>query len=289
MKSAKLVLGTVQFGLSYGINNTAGKPTEAEIFSILNKAYDEGVRMLDTADAYGNSLQLIARFHRAHPDKKFDIISKTSAKNAHADLSLKLQLQLEELGIASFSHFMLHDFKDLQNSPLMEQLLEAKTRGYIRQLGASIYTNKEFAAAIASPVIQTIQLPFNLLDNSTLKGDLLRRANEAGKHIHARSVFLQGLFFMPGASVPAALQPILPYLQQIHIIAARLEVPVNCLALNYVLKNDLIHHVLFGVDTLQQLTDNLTYASTDLPDDAYAQIDQIAVEKVELLNPVNWK
>ncbi len=42
--NSKLILGTVQFGLRYGINNTIGKLTEDQVFELLETAYDLGVR-----------------------------------------------------------------------------------------------------------------------------------------------------------------------------------------------------------------------------------------------------
>ena len=51
----KLVLGTVQFGLNYGINNQQGKPSYSSVKSILDKAYTSGITLLDTAEAYGDA------------------------------------------------------------------------------------------------------------------------------------------------------------------------------------------------------------------------------------------
>jgi uncharacterized protein len=51
----KIVLGTVQFGLDYGINNKNGKIKFAEVNSILNFAWENGIRLLDSAYRYGDS------------------------------------------------------------------------------------------------------------------------------------------------------------------------------------------------------------------------------------------
>ena len=62
--SNKLILGTVQFGLKYGINNTIGKPKKNEVLNLLKFAYNSGIRVLDTAEAYGNAHQLIGNYHK---------------------------------------------------------------------------------------------------------------------------------------------------------------------------------------------------------------------------------
>ena len=55
----KLILGTAQFGLDYGINNSVGKPNVESTESILNYAISQKIHILDTADAYGNSSDII--------------------------------------------------------------------------------------------------------------------------------------------------------------------------------------------------------------------------------------
>lgn len=51
--NSKLILGTVQFGLEYGINNKVGKPTNNEVLSLLKVAYNSGIRILDTGSHMG--------------------------------------------------------------------------------------------------------------------------------------------------------------------------------------------------------------------------------------------
>ena len=51
----KLALGTVQFGVDYGISNTLGKTHHKEIKKILNLAKSENITTIDTASAYGNA------------------------------------------------------------------------------------------------------------------------------------------------------------------------------------------------------------------------------------------
>jgi len=51
----KFILGTVQLGVRYGINNSYGKPSQPEVTDMLHYAFNQGVRWLDTAEAYGSS------------------------------------------------------------------------------------------------------------------------------------------------------------------------------------------------------------------------------------------
>ena len=54
----KIALGTVQFGLDYGVNNKRGKIPADEVFRILDKAAEAGIDTLDTAHAYGEMAYL---------------------------------------------------------------------------------------------------------------------------------------------------------------------------------------------------------------------------------------
>ncbi len=55
----KIALGTVQFGINYGISNTHGKTNANEVNDILTFAKEVGINTLDTAYAYGDSEQVI--------------------------------------------------------------------------------------------------------------------------------------------------------------------------------------------------------------------------------------
>ena len=75
---SKIILGTAQFGLAYGINNANGKIPENEIFKILDFAYQNKITILDTASSYGNSEKQIGKYLKKNPEKSFKIIIKIS-------------------------------------------------------------------------------------------------------------------------------------------------------------------------------------------------------------------
>jgi len=71
----KILLGTAQLGLHYGINNVQGKPNQEQASEILDVAFKKGIQSLDTAEAYGNAIDIIGVYHKISK-KKFNIISK---------------------------------------------------------------------------------------------------------------------------------------------------------------------------------------------------------------------
>ena len=73
---SKIALGTVQFGTDYGINSTHGKVQLDEVERILNYAKSEGIELLDTAPAYGNSEQILGdcNVHKFNVRRRFILI-----------------------------------------------------------------------------------------------------------------------------------------------------------------------------------------------------------------------
>lgn len=285
----KLILGTVQFGLDYGINNSVGKVPIDESQKILCKAFQEGIRVIDTAEVYGNAHQVIGDFHRANPDMKFSIITKVSPSDNLSSVEDKINQYLVELNVNILEGFMFHSFQSyLDHKVILPKLLKLKDNGLIKHLGVSVYTNNEFEALIKDDGIDLIQLPFNLLDNYFLRGELMLEAKRKGKTIHTRSAFLQGLFFKNPIDKLPIVQALQPQLLKIHEIAKECEVSVASLALNYCLQQSNIDYVLIGVDSLKQLEVNLNALNFKIDKKIINIINQIYTEDTDLLNPSLW-
>jgi aryl-alcohol dehydrogenase-like predicted oxidoreductase len=135
--------------------------------------------------------------------------------------------------------------------------------------------------------IDIIQLPFNVLDNHNIKGDLLLQAKLKGKEIHTRSVFLQGLFFKTIENLDPKFENLKTPLIHLNNIALKADISIESLALNYCLHKSYIDQVLIGVDNFSQLNQNLSLINADLTIEN--EIDSnIFVDNVAMLNPVNW-
>lgn len=285
----KIILGTVQYGIPYGINNGSGVPPRVEIDRLLEVAYEKGVRTLDTADAYGTALAVIADFHQSHPSVRFRVHNKFSGEEQDlVGLGEKLRRQLDRLQIDAFDHYLIHNAEDIANDYLIEALLNLKEMHVINNIGISIYTNQQFAAANDAPYIDSIQVPYNLLDNNIKRAELIRDAKTRGKEVHARSVFLQGLFFVQEERLPAKLKPLSSYLKKLEGIAGSAGMTMTQLALQYVLQNEHVDRVLIGADNTQQLEANLEAISTACDPGFIELVDKINVQEEDLLSPVNW-
>jgi uncharacterized protein len=283
----KIILGTVQFGLNYGINNSAGKPSEMEVFSILDIASQYGINCLDTADAYGDSIFVIGHYHQK-TNNKFKILSKFKNVN-QGELMQIAKKSLDSLNVSQFEVYSYHSYNDyLNNQSVINDLLELKAIGLVKKIGISVYTNTEFMKVIDDKNIDVIQLPFNILDNQNLRGSLIEKAKQNGKEIHVRSIFLQGLFFMDFNRFPEKLLPLKPYIKSIKEFSNFESVSIQSLALSYAIFNDNIDNVLIGVDNSTQLLNNIDSIQNNTKVFEYIN-NTIFVKETELLNPVNWK
>lgn len=283
----KLILGTVQFGIPYGINNSTGLLPENDVLEILHQAILAGIKTLDTAAAYGESESRIGHYHQMHTSK-FAINTKFS-KEKGVSWEDSIQNSLKNLNIPKVETLMFHSYEAYQeNLSIINDIIRQGKNTFFNHLGVSVYTNEELESLIDDENIEVVQLPFNLLDNHSLRSEILLQLKDKGKIIHTRSCFLQGLFFKDLNKLPEKLIALKPSLEKIHAIAQNEKISMERLALNYALQQEYIDYVIIGVDNLEQLDKNILIVNEPLSEDILDQINQISIENPYLLYPKNW-
>ncbi len=283
----KIILGTAQFGLDYGINNKVGRPSDIKLEKILLQAYNNNIFLLDTAEIYGDAHKRIGKYHLKYPSKKFNIISKFYEPKFSGNFINHISKNLSELNVDILYAYLFHNLNDLKKySKNVDQLIKLKEEGSINKLGVSLYTNDEIEQVLNRfDFIDLIQIPFNIFDNTNLKGIVISRIKEKGIEVHTRSAFLQGLFFSD--KLPNNLISLQPYIDILYKISSKYSMTISEIALNYCLNQPNIDKVLIGIDTKIQLMENISglkYLSLDIMD----EINNIYVKNTKLLNPVNW-
>lgn len=288
--NSKLILGTVQFGLDYGVNNTAGKPSKENIKSILDSAYNSGIQLLDTAEAYGDSQNKIGEYHN-NSTNKFNVITKFSSNTEGFSLNIieRVYNNLKILDVDKLYCYMFHSFDDFNKyfEKYRKDLLTLKRDGIINNIGVSLYSNDELESVLKFNEITLVQLPFNLLDNNNKRGNIIKKAKAKGIEIHTRSAFLQGLFFKNTSEFTVKIKPLEPYLNLLNDLCDE-DYKMNDLALNYVCNQKNIDKVLIGVDNVHQLESNILSEKKNIKKELTNNIEAIDVEETKLLNPSNW-
>lgn len=281
----------MQMGLCYGINNQIGKPNLENAIQILDLAKSSGIKTLDTAESYGDAQKLIGLYHEVHETKPFNVITKLTSNVIGDVIRNHVDNDLKELNIKCLDGFMFHSFQSFKNNANgLSTMQLLKEEGLINKIGVSVYSNEEFEFIIRETDVDFVQLPFNLLDNRKRRGELLQEASKKGLEVHTRSVFLQGLFFMNVEQLPEKLLPLKPYLEILNEIIKEAGNTIQEVCLAYALAQPEINKVLIGVETPEQLKQNIEILNNIKVESAlFQQINRIDVAPFELLSPVNWK
>lgn len=275
-------------GLSYGINNSLGKIPEKSAHLILKKAYDSGVAILDSAKVYGKAHKIIGSYHQQYLNK-FIVNTKFPNMIMSDKIRSHINAYLMELNVDQLGTIMFHSFNSLiENKGLLSELASIKKEGLIQKIGVSIYDNSDFETVINNEKIDVIQIPFNLLDNFSQKGALIIKAKSSGKEIHARSVFLQGLFFINEGNQNPIYFNLKNEINELKLLAKEHNYTISELALSYCLNQINIDKVIIGVDSLIHLNNNLKAAELLLDNELEKRINKINIKNTKLLNPSLW-
>jgi len=290
MNITKISLGTVQFGVDYGINSTSGQVKSSEVINILNYAQQCGINLLDTAPAYGNSEKALGDANI----KGFNIVTKTRhfsqtvITNKEMDkLSGDLDQSLKTLKQKSLYGLLVHNADDLFKigaDKIINQLQAFKQQGLISNIGVSIYTGDQLQKIIDRFDIDLVQLPFNILDKRLLDSGVLDKIHNRGIEVHARSVFLQGLLLMTEQSRPKQFNRWEGLWKLWHEWLNDNKLTALEATIRYVISMPEISKVLVGVDSKGQLRDIVKAADGKLP----ALPEELFTDDADLLNPSSW-
>jgi aryl-alcohol dehydrogenase-like predicted oxidoreductase len=251
----KLVLGTAQFGMDYGIANLAGKPSKKDVFKIFDFAWEKGVRKFDTAPGYGSEI-LLGEFIKAnglqdHIKVLTKIPSMENSNDYKVDISASIQTSIKALG-SSMDVLFFHNPKDSsllsKNPNYFKNLLKEYS---ISSIGVSVYDPDEVEAHVDSQFELCFQFPFNVLDRRFAHVDLPK-----GKR-YARSIFLQGLLASKKRLRQGTSKELLKLQRDYHQILIDNNLDPISISISFVSQNNSVDYFLVGVDTIKQLSNIL--------------------------------
>lgn len=289
----RIGLGTVQFGLAYGITNQAGQVGRDPARAILTAAEAAGIDTLDTAHLYGDSEAVLGRLG----NHAFRIVTKTpkfhglTAEEAAAGLHDTFKQSLTRLERRRVHGLLLHDPSDLLGPlgpTLWRQMERLKADGLVAKIGVSIYEGGEVDAALGDYPIDLVQLPYNPLDQRLVSGGQLARLAAAGVEVHARSLFLQGLLLQPPERIPAKFQPLAEAVAGLRAAgeAAGLSQLETLLSLAF--RHPEIDRFICGATTLEELQAIVCAAEKVEGMENVVEVATFPPLDPRLLNPTRW-
>lgn len=284
----KIVLGSAQWGLSYGVSNKKGKTNFNEVKKILSFAEKLGICMVDTAPVYGDCEMTLGKAGI----RNFEIvtkilISKTDTYSPGTLLKsfLKSKTSLKKRSIYGL---LLHQpdlLFDNGGEAFYSQMLELKADKLVKKIGASVYTLEQAQRCLEKQHFDLIQIPFSLLDRRFESSGLARELKQAKVEIHGRSIFLQGLLLMEPDQIPKELSQFVKPVSLIRSNAYDLGITPAQYLVKFAYEADFIDKLVIGVENCNQLK----HLSEMISDQRKIEWPEFQISDEQLLMPMNWK
>jgi len=290
---SRLGLGTVQFGMDYGVSNRDGRTSSKEAEEIVRLAGEVGIRVIDTAALYGESENILGQV--LPQNHHFDIITKTERfhkkpiTRPDADrLIERFKQSLENMRTDQLYGLLIHGAEDLMTTGgerLFEAMCRLKADSLVKKIGVSVYTERQIADIAERFQIDIIQLPLNVHDQRFIRNGQLQKLSRKGIEIHARSIFLQGLLLMAVDDLPVYFKSAYPIINNYQSRLKDRGISLQAAALNFVKSIPEIDYLIIGVNSRKQLLENLEAFASGCE----INFADFAIEKEEIINPSVWQ
>lgn len=285
----KLALGTVQFGLNYGIANQQGQTAINEARAILNHATLQGMDTLDTAISYGESEERLGEIGI----ENWRVVSKLPAvPDGCPDMTQWVEVSVKEslqrLKVKSLHGLLLHrplQLLEQNGDRLYHALQHLKHDGIVQKIGVSIYDPSELDALFKNYCLDIVQSPFNIFDRRLVDTGWLSRLAQQGTEVHVRSVFLQGLLLMTPRDRPQKFNRFLSLWNQWDAWLKDTGLTPLQACICFALLFQQISNVIVGVDNLSQLKEILQGAEAPMPHIP----GELRSNDQDLINPARWR
>lgn len=275
-----LALGTVQFGLDYGISNLQGQTPLDEVSGILNFAWNNGLTYLDTAYSYGNSEAVLGNCM----EHDFNVVTKFPFDKDLNKIEIDFLDSLRQLKREKVYALLTHEADYVIKQPEIWDLLQKlKSAGLVDKIGFSLYFPKDIESLLSLGFFpDLVQVPLNLIDKRFKP--YFNELKSGGCEIHSRSAFLQGLFFLKPDQLNDFFNEVKPLIGNLHK-----TFPDNEELSSFLIRTCLncgVDKVVIGVNNLPQLQNIVSGLSwperqTDLNFDC-------TVTNEKIILPFNW-
>ena len=293
----KIMVGTVQFGMTYGIANQQGRPSRKEVLEIIKFGYEAGICDYDTAAVYGESEEVLGQSfkdlgicHKVNvftKIKALDVEAKKSKKDSRKEIVASLDRSLKRLKMDCVAGVLFHREEDVQHLALLQMQKQA---GKCQSVGVSCgHDPEKVTDFLNSDSVDAFQLPCNLMDRRHSEAGVLEKAHKNGVLSFIRSAFLQGILTMKNDEIPTALANLCSLHLHYTSLAEEAGITLKEMALRFIL-NHPVSKVVIGIESLRQLKENLCYFERGpLPDDLMQAIT-LTYEQPDpyLITPALW-
>lgn len=296
----ELCLGTVQFGMDYGIRGKK-RPPLSDCLEMLDYAVHNGITTIDTASAYGGAEDVVGRFFEKNPPvrqqvrliSKFrpNLLDDVPEEQYYPIMKSNLEESFRRLHTDYLDGYLLHSARYVYNDAIIEALVRLKNEGYVTSVGVSVYETDEAKTGIMRDNLDFLQLPYSVLDQRMRHDGVFALAEEREFPLHSRSAFIQGLVLMEPEEVPQFLRGKAgPILQRVGLFCKETGLTRIQLAMGFVKRQTAISHLVLGVRNLDQLREDISMFQQDLPDDVVDELEtRFSGIAADIVVPSLWK
>jgi aryl-alcohol dehydrogenase-like predicted oxidoreductase len=278
----KLGLGTAQFGLDQP-PGPRGRPRDAEARDILSTAGRSGMGVLDVA-RQGVTADNLLRGAFPQPNPFKITLTCARADRGPDAVEAELRAQMLRLGVERVHAIVVSSATDLftaQGPALWERLRALKDLGLCRKIGVPVYASDDPVGVARRFKPDIVQAPASLLDQRLLLDGSLATIAELGVEVHLRSIFLNGVLFLPPDRAPSHLKAAAGRISRARrLIAEGRSDPLQA-ALGFALTRPEASAVMVGVTSAAEMSAVVAAAMSPPPD---LDWDEMAIDDPEALS-----
>ena len=175
---SKIVIGTAQLGLIYGITNKSGKISTEEMRKIKKLAEKNGIRTIETAESYGSSEKSLGKINI----KNFKTITKLPinlpTKNIEKWVFKSIKNSINNLKVNKLHGILIHNTNQLTGKlgeKIYSSLIKAKKLGLVNKIGISIYSMDELKFILSKYKFNIVSAPFSIINQQLVKSGCINK------------------------------------------------------------------------------------------------------------------
>lgn len=286
----KIIIGTANFNLKYGINDFKFKKKELK-FVLFKNLLKKKIDYFDTSFNYNLTNNFLKNF-------KFEnskIITKFSLPKTKIDTYLKnFEKKIIEqriiYKISSFEAILFHnvlDLKSMYSEKILKILFELKKKGIVKKIGVSIYSPDDLKVVFSKFNPDIVQAPINIFDQRLLKSKWLKVIKKNKILIQARSIFLQGSLVKDLSRSNRINMNIkmINKIKKFHNWCNKKKISRVEACVIFIKNINFIDHIVVGIDSNKDLNEILKALNKRRK----INVEQFSTLNQNLIDPRKWK